>query len=354
MGHFTQAKVEAFVSKNATSWGLEEMQIRMTWGYWKPIQASVVALTMPSNSRLGYHHQTTATAATASSPPPIVRKKSPPLGIPLAALDDMTEEYRCLVREIVMGDLENYVTIAYNDQESDLPERLLQVICSFYRAGLVAGQEVIHLPSCIDTADSPKCELLREVIEIHVTSTILERSLILDDDSILQVERHLGEQYPRQSAASCAQRQIKFALFLAQRPRIIDVLREWGALMWSSKSVDSEQKWATSFSVLAMLILVVDKTLGAAYFFCEGRIQHHGYAAVAERREFGELVRLTETEVFARCKEIFHSSFKTRKGGKEACNPIRDGTAAWRGRKVGEGTSRLVWDLQDMVRDFGE
>jgi hypothetical protein len=169
-----------------------------------------------------------------------------------------------------------------------------------------------------------------------------------------QVEGHLMEQYPRRSAASCAQRQIKFALFLVQRQRIFDVLKGWGALMWnSSKGMDAEHKWATSFSVLAILILVVDKTLEAAYFFCEGRIAHHDYPAEAERAAFEELVRLTQTEVFERWKEIFHSSFKTRKGGKEACNPIRDGLGAFRGRTVPEGISRLVWDLQRVSVEHG-
>lgn len=170
-----------------------------------------------------------------------------------------------------------------------------------------------------------------------------------------QVQGYLGEEYPRQSAASCAQRQIKFALFLVQRQRIFDVLKEWGSLMWSSnKNVDSEQKWATSFSVLMMLILLVDKTLEAAFFCCENRIKYHDQEAAAERRLLRELVRLTQTELFERCKEIFHTSFKTRKGGKEACNPIRDGILAFRGRSVNEGISRLVRDLQSATREFGK
>lgn len=200
-----------------------------------------------------------------------------------------------------------------------------------------------------------QCEILREAIAIHVTSTILERSLNLDDDSKRRVEEHLDEVYPPRSAPNCAQRQIKFALFLAQRQRVFEVLREWGAMMWSSgKTVEVEQKWAQSFSVLLMLILVVDKMIESAYLFCEGRIQHHGHDATVERRAFAELVRLTETQMFERCKEIFHSSFKTRKGGKEACNPIRDGLGAFRGRWVPEGISRLVWDLQSARNEFSK
>lgn len=203
--------------------------------------------------------------------------------------------------------------------------------------------------------DWVQCELLREVIAIHVISTILERSLILDDDSLRRVEKHLNDSFPRPSAANCVQRQIKFALFLAQRERVSQVLEDWGHMMWSSsKGMNVEQKWATSFSVLVMLILVVDKMIEAADLFCRGEVQHHGADALAERRSFEELVRLTQRELFERCKEIFHSSFKTRKGGKEACNPIRDGLSAFRGRPVPEGISRLVWDLKNAHRVYGK
>jgi len=61
-----------------------------------------------------------------------------------------------------------------------------------------------------------------------------------------------------------------------------------------------------------------------------------------------------QTELFERCKEIFHSSFKTRKGGKEACNPIRDGIRAFRGKAVNEGISRFVRDLDAIMRQFGK
>jgi hypothetical protein len=55
----------------------------------------------------------------------------------------MPEEYRRIVNEIVTTDLDMYVPIVYDDQDSKLPERLLKAICSFYSAGLAAGQEVI-------------------------------------------------------------------------------------------------------------------------------------------------------------------------------------------------------------------
>jgi len=121
--------------------------------------------------------------------------------------------------------------------------------------------------------------------------------------------------------------------------------------MWST-SKDNE--WAISFSVFLVLILVMDKTLGAAYWFCEGRIKNHNKEEERERKEFGGLVRLMQTELFERCKEIFHWKFKTRKGGKEAFNPIRDGVSAFEGkRRVLEyGEVQLVHDLRGVVEEY--
>jgi len=134
------------------------------------------------------------------------------------------------------------------------------------------------------------------------------------------------------------------------------VLKDWGAMMWATNNNTSkDNEWATAFSVFLILILVMDKTLGAAYFFCEGRIAHHGYEAGPERAEFQKLVRLTQKELFERCKEIFHWKFKTRKAGKEACNPIRDGMDAFQGKsRLGSSSiASLVWDLRAVAEDFG-
>jgi hypothetical protein len=144
-GHLTQAKVEEVVAQNTTSWGRYEMHVRMDWGYDRPLEATVVALTLPSQSRLAYQHQANGGASKELQ---LVRRKSPPLGIPLASFENMKKEYQHMVREIVMGDLENYVPVPYDDQVSDLPERLLQIICSFYRAELAADQEVARRFCC--------------------------------------------------------------------------------------------------------------------------------------------------------------------------------------------------------------
>lgn len=192
---------------------------------------------------------------------------------------------------------------------------------------------------------------------MHVTSVILERSLILDQESLRIVEDHLQQEFPRRSAPRCAQRQIKLAFFLLQQGRIWMVLKDWGHMMWATTSSTAKDKdWAVAFGVFLMLVLVMDKTLGAAYYFCEGRIKHHGHQAPTEREAFQELVRLTQKELFDRCKEIFHWKFKTRKGGKEACNPIRDGIDAFqrKAKPVDHDVSRFVKDLQKIAGEFGK
>lgn len=72
----------------------------------------------------------------------MVQRRSAPVGVPLAAMDDMEETYAKYVRTIVQADLERYVRVAYFPQDSALAKRLLGIVCSFYLSGLTAGSEV--------------------------------------------------------------------------------------------------------------------------------------------------------------------------------------------------------------------
>ena len=194
---------------------------------------------------------------------------------------------------------------------------------------------------------------------MHINTTILERSLTLDDESQIQVQQQLQEVYPEGSAPRCAQRQIKLAFYFLQEKRIRRVLKDWGNMMWStSNNTSKDNEWASAFSVFLIIVLVTDKILGAAWYFCEANIQFRQREAVSERREFQKLVELTEKELFERCKEIFHWKFKTRKGGKEACNPIRDGIEAFQSKSksapINTSIKHLVWDLRAIIRDFSK
>jgi len=292
---------------------------------------------LKENSQIAVTHATVYADGPAN--PTLVRKRSPPLGIPLAAMDEMEDIYAQYVQEIVQNDLMEYVPCAYTDQESMLPERLLGAVCKFY----IAGHE-----------EDNESDILRRALETHITSVILERSLILSPTSLHTISQHLSHTYPPRTAPRLAQRQIKLAFFFLQRSRIYDILADWSKIMWSTSTSSSSNNWATSFSVFLMLILVMDKTLGAAYWFCEGRIKNHGREAAEERKMFQELVRLMQTELFQRCKEIFHWKFKTRKGGKEAFNPIRDGVneSEIMAKKMHWGTVQLVQDIRSIVDDY--
>lgn len=356
MGHFTRTNVENFVTRNASTWGTETFNVQMTWGYRKHLQAEVVALALRSGSTdMAFQHQTISQGGDAK--PILVRKESPPIGIPLAAMDDMQNVYSNYIQNIVQSDLVEYVPVAYTDQNYDMPEDLLGAVCNYYSAGLAVDNEVIpsNIPF-VTAANCLKSEILRRAIELHVTAVILERSLILDELSLRKVSNHLGQEFPSKSAPRCAQRQIKLAFFVLQQRRIQRVLKDWGSMMWTTNSsLGKDKEWATAFCVFIMLILVMDKTLGAAYYFCEGRILHHGQDEDKERTEFERLVRLTQKELFERCKEIFHWKFKTRKGGKEACNPIRDGIDAFTGKTKGPldgDVAALVEELQILTGGF--
>jgi hypothetical protein len=100
--------------------------------------------------------------------------------------------------------------------------------------------------------------------------------------------------------------------------------------------------------------LTINKNTISAHYLCECRIKHVELDPKKEREAFEELITLTERELYERCKEIFHWKFKTRKAGKEACNPIRDGVAAFGISDIQKpGIVELVMNLQELVQDFG-
>jgi hypothetical protein len=190
---------------------------------------------------------------------------------------------------------------------------------------------------------------------MHVIFTILERSLILDAKSLQLVENELQEHFEPASAPRCAQRQIKLAFFNLQCLRAGTFLKVLGQLLWTtSPSKQKSESWVISFCLLLLLTLAIDKNIISAHYLCESRIMHDGQDPKMERAAFEKLITLTERELFERSKEIFHWKFRTRKGGKEACNPIRDGAAAFGRFAVPEArTAELVLDLQELVQDFG-
>jgi hypothetical protein len=116
---------------NAVSWGKQSTPVRLSWGYQKLLDIEVVPLEPRQIDSLDQHFSMHSTSITGQQ---LVRLRSPPLGIPLAAIDDMKYEYNKYIQDIVDGDLSGYLPVPYTDQESNFPERLLTAICSYYTA----------------------------------------------------------------------------------------------------------------------------------------------------------------------------------------------------------------------------
>ncbi|RDW88502.1 hypothetical protein BP6252_00534 [Coleophoma cylindrospora] len=335
-GHFTSESVEAFLGEYASGWGTETLTVRVQWGSRQPLHVDVVTLVLRGrNAELGFQHQ----AIVNGDSPILIKKKSPPIAIPPSAMAQMEEEFTRELEDCVKMDLESHVRDAYQDQESEFAGRLFEAMCKFYQAGLQEGDE---------------CKILRTALEVHVICSMLGNSLVLDQGSLNLVSSRTGQVYEPNSSARCAQRQMKLTLFMAQKKRIIDCLQQWHNLMWattgtSTASANHGHRWVTSFSVFMVLLLVMDRTLVAARYYCEGNIRHHGADAATERSKYHQVLISTRVQLFERCKEIFHSRFKTRKAGKESCNPIRDG---WRGRQMAAREEQLVDDVKCILSEF--
>jgi hypothetical protein len=231
----------------------------------------------------------------------LVRKASPPLAIRGPEIATLRHEFTKYVTNIALTDLENYTKIAYDDQKSSLPEVRLRTVSSWYTDGLSADEKVSQMPSVPSFVTSfdifLQCELLREAIEMHITSTIFEPQLVIDEGSMKNIEGYFQEIFAERSTAKVAQRQIKSILFEIQQLRVLKILKEWGSLI--SSSISRGHSWEASFCVFLIFALGLDKTFGMSYNFCEVRIAHNVCEPDEEKREFFELIKLMEVHLFA-------------------------------------------------------
>ena len=140
-GYFTKANLENFITKSATGWGKESITVRLTWGYQKLLDIEVVSL-VPRQIDSFYHSSTVPSSNVTGLQ--LITKRSPPLGIQLANIDNMKYQYNKYIRDIVDGDLFGYLPVAYNDQESDLPERILTAVCSYYTAASEKSRHMVQ------------------------------------------------------------------------------------------------------------------------------------------------------------------------------------------------------------------
>lgn len=130
MGHFSEGHIESFIKKHSVGWHSHEFPVRLSWGGRCLLPVTVSALRMRDGlSEIGFNNQ----SFVNDGRPRFVRRNSPPLGIPLASIGEMQEEYSNHVREVVLNDLDHYVSMAYDGQRSSLPKHLLQAVCLYYQ-----------------------------------------------------------------------------------------------------------------------------------------------------------------------------------------------------------------------------
>jgi hypothetical protein len=63
------------------------------------------------------------------------------------------------------------------------------------------------------------------------------------------------------------------------------VLGDWDCMIAATNPpLVNHMEWAITFSVLLIIILVIEKSLGAAYYICEGRIKYSSHEQAVEER----------------------------------------------------------------------
>jgi len=277
--------------------------MKLFWGMPSLIEVDVsVVYPAAPDSKLMYRYESNI---DENGRPKLLRTRNPLLGIRPESLASLHKQYSAYVRDFVKNEkhLASYSRLAYEDEFSEVPGALLEILCAWYTESRRNGHE---------------STVLRDALESHVICTLIDRSFYLDQDSYESARRQLKYEFPRDASPSLVQRELKFIFFAGQAERIRTVLQEWGKSI--RKDLDSRNYW-TDFCVLAMMCLVMDKTILSAY---ELHLYRMEVNLETNDRKLRELAGIIETELFQKSKEIFHGRHKTRKGGnllKEEIGP---------------------------------
>lgn len=195
---------------------------------------------------------------------------------------------------------------------------------------------------------------------MHISFSILESQFSIHESSVPDVESLLGQELPARTPPVVLQKQLKLVLYVSQEKRIIEVLRGFGSQMWSSSLPKNRgDQWISLFCLMSLLAMAADKIIVAARTQRDARIIFQESYVLQKEEEVSvrNLEQLIRREFFDRCTEIFHWKFKTRKGGKEACNPIRDGFETLQGKGVDSqlesGAMEFVKELQNLAASMG-
>ena len=140
MSRFQEAEVASLLSQVA--WTKQKLRVRLSWGYCQTLEVDVVRIELRNtqSNPLAFQHQV---MANGQNKPTLMRKPSPPLGVPSESVRLMESIHDKYISRIVDSGLERYVMEgAYNDDDSDLPKRLLGTICHYYQRCSEADEEV--------------------------------------------------------------------------------------------------------------------------------------------------------------------------------------------------------------------
>lgn len=152
MSRFQHAEVTSLLT--AVDWTQQNIRIRLSWGYCQTLEVDCVKIGLRNlqSNPLVYQHQV---LPNGQNKPFMMRKVSPAYGVSTAAFKMMDAIHEKYVSRIVDGGLDQYVSeAAYNDDDSDLPKRLLLILCQYYRRCMAAREEVCSLVTFVFPYDT--------------------------------------------------------------------------------------------------------------------------------------------------------------------------------------------------------
>lgn len=127
------------------SWGRESISINMDWGLQSLIEVEVVAVSPSPDSSIVVQYQSNT---DQYGQPQLTSSKSPLLGMPFETMASTQERLANYVQDFVRNDfhLDLYGRVAYDDEFSDIPGRLLKIVCNWHAKSRRHEEEVSRNP----------------------------------------------------------------------------------------------------------------------------------------------------------------------------------------------------------------
>lgn len=251
--------------------------------------------------------------------------ENPVLGIPLQILDSLQDQYSNYVKDFVQSEiyLQQYARIEYIGTYSKVSGCLLQILCNWYITSKSIGQE---------------CTMLRDGIETHIVFSLLDRTFILNRNL------YANTQHRQYTIPNLVQSQLKYLFFQNQQQRIHSIFKGWEESI-NKIHTPNLTCWITDFCVFCILCLIIDMAITSVWLFHSHRKET---SHETNDREAQELIGIIEEKLFRKSKELFHLRYRTRKGGRESFNPLRDDIGP-RNLEGGNWRSEFIQEIRDLI-----